>query len=89
MLRKLFCKIFLFFIYIYIYLILYNISYNFAKNYMNIYFRALEALVNFAYTGKVVLDKNNVQSIMIGASYLQLTKVRDACANYLLQRYNI
>ncbi|XP_030764134.1 kelch-like protein 18 [Sitophilus oryzae] len=47
---------------------------------------ALEALVNFAYTGKVVLDKNNVQSIMIGASYLQLNKVRDACANYLLQR---
>lgn len=49
-------------------------------------FRALEALVNFAYSGKVILDKNNVQSIMIGASYLQLNKVRDACANYLLQR---
>ncbi|XP_019870847.1 kelch-like protein 18 [Aethina tumida] len=47
---------------------------------------ALEALVNFAYTGRVILDKNNVQSIMIGASYLQLNKVRDACANYLLQR---
>ncbi|KAJ8959731.1 hypothetical protein NQ314_006155 [Rhamnusium bicolor] len=47
---------------------------------------ALEALVNFAYSGKVILDKNNVQSIMIGASYLQLNKVRDACANYLLQR---
>lgn len=51
-----------------------------------LHFSALEALVNFAYTGKVVLDKNNVQSIMIGASYLQLNKVRDACANYLLQR---
>lgn len=49
-------------------------------------FRALEALINFAYSGKVTLDKNNVQSIMIGASYLQLNKVRDACANYLLQR---
>lgn len=47
---------------------------------------ALEALINFAYSGKVTLDKNNVQSIMIGASYLQLNKVRDACANYLLQR---
>ncbi|XP_050308628.1 kelch-like protein 18 [Anthonomus grandis grandis] len=47
---------------------------------------ALEALVNFAYTGKVVLDMNNVQSIMIGASFFQISKVRDACATYLLQR---
>ncbi|XP_074040860.1 kelch like family member 18 [Leptinotarsa decemlineata] len=47
---------------------------------------ALEALINFAYSGKVTLDKNNVQSIMIGASFLQLSKVRDACANYLLLR---
>ncbi|XP_022916933.1 kelch-like protein 18 [Onthophagus taurus] len=47
---------------------------------------ALEALVNFAYSGRVVLDKSNVQSIMIGASFLQLSKVRDACAKYLLQR---
>ncbi|GJQ72025.1 hypothetical protein Trydic_g3127 [Trypoxylus dichotomus] len=47
---------------------------------------ALEALINFAYSGRVVLDKSNVQSIMIGASFLQLNKVRDACANYLLQR---
>jgi kelch-like protein 18 len=46
---------------------------------------ALEALINFAYSGRVILDKNNVQSIMIGASFLQLNKVRDACANYLLQ----
>ncbi|XP_044758542.1 kelch-like protein 18 [Coccinella septempunctata] len=47
---------------------------------------ALEALINFAYSGKVTLDPSNVQSIMIGASFLQLSKVRDACANYLLQR---
>lgn len=47
---------------------------------------AFEALINFAYSGKIIVDKDNVQSIMIGASYLQLNKVRDACANYLLQR---
>lgn len=47
---------------------------------------ALEALINFAYSGRVILDKNNVQNIMIGASFLQLNKVRDACASYLLQR---
>lgn len=47
---------------------------------------SLETLINFAYSGELVLTKNNVQSLMIGASFLQLTKVRDACANYLLQR---
>ncbi|KAK9888248.1 hypothetical protein WA026_000512 [Henosepilachna vigintioctopunctata] len=47
---------------------------------------ALEALINFAYSGKVILDPHNVQNMMIGASFLQLNKVRDACANYLLQR---
>lgn len=50
------------------------------------FFSALEALINFAYSGRVILDKSNVQSIMIGASFLQLNIVRDACANYLLQR---
>lgn len=34
----------------------------------------------------MILDKTNVQSIMIGAAFLQLNKVRDACANYLFQR---
>lgn len=47
---------------------------------------ALEALINFAYSGKITLDKNNVQIIMMGASFLQLNKVRDACANFLLRR---
>lgn len=50
------------------------------------YFSALEALINFAYSGRVVLDKNNVQNIMIGASFLQLHKVRDACADFLFKR---
>lgn len=63
-----------------------NIFYIFVFFYQLWHYRALEALINFAYSGKVTLDKNNVQSIMIGASYLQLNKVRDACANYLLQR---
>lgn len=47
---------------------------------------SLEALINFAYSGRVHLDKNNVQSIMIGASFLQLNKVKDACATFLLKR---
>ncbi|XP_065339606.1 kelch-like protein 18 [Cloeon dipterum] len=45
---------------------------------------ALEALVNFSYSGRVTIDNNNVQSLMIGASFLQLHKVRDACASFLM-----
>ncbi|XP_049788546.1 kelch-like protein 18 isoform X2 [Schistocerca nitens] len=49
---------------------------------------ALEALVNFAYSGRVVIDSNNVQSLMVGASFLALHKVRDACADFLKRRFH-
>ncbi|KAJ4448640.1 hypothetical protein ANN_00030 [Periplaneta americana] len=49
---------------------------------------ALEALINFAYSGRVILDNNNVQSVMVGASFLQLHKVRDACADFLKRRFH-
>lgn len=44
---------------------------------------ALESLINFAYSGTIRIDTTNCQSIMIGASFLQLIKVRDACAQFL------
>lgn len=43
----------------------------------------MEALINYAYSGRIVLNKTNVQSIMVGASFLQLQSVRDACADFL------
>lgn len=47
---------------------------------------ALESLINFAYSGSIRIDTANCQSIMIGASFLQLNKVRDACAQFLIQK---
>jgi len=47
---------------------------------------AMESLVNFAYTGRVTVSTSNVQNLMVGASFLQLTKVRDACADFLQHR---
>lgn len=47
---------------------------------------AMENLINFAYSGSIRIDTNNCQSIMIGASFLQLIKVRDACAQFLVQK---
>ncbi|XP_026466125.1 kelch-like protein 18 [Ctenocephalides felis] len=50
--------------------------------------KALETLINFAYSGKVTISNRNVQSLMVGASFLQLTKVRDACADFLKMRFH-
>lgn len=55
---------------------------------MFVYFRALESLINFAYSGAVKIDNQNVQMLMVGASFLQLNKVRDACADFLISRFD-
>lgn len=47
---------------------------------------ALEALVKFSYTGRVLINTNNVQSLMFGASFLQLSRVKHACADFLKKR---
>ena len=48
--------------------------------------RALEALVNFAYNGRVQITSSNVQSLLIGASYFQLQVIKDACCEYMKNR---
>ncbi|KAG8196140.1 hypothetical protein JTE90_007875 [Oedothorax gibbosus] len=47
---------------------------------------ALELLINFAYSGKVVISTSNVQSLLVGASFLQLNRVRSACCDFLKKR---
>lgn len=49
---------------------------------------ALGALVNFAYSGRVTINTNNVQSLMVGAAFLQLPRVRNACADFLKKRFH-
>lgn len=49
-------------------------------------FRALESLINFAYSGCVKIENQNVQTLMVGAAFLQLNNVRDACAEFLVSR---
>uniref|UniRef100_A0A8C1NAS8 Kelch-like family member 18 n=1 Tax=Cyprinus carpio TaxID=7962 RepID=A0A8C1NAS8_CYPCA len=47
---------------------------------------ALEALINFAYNGHIAIDQQNVQALLIGASFLQLQNVKDACCTFLQKR---
>ncbi|XP_070175523.1 kelch-like protein 18 [Littorina saxatilis] len=50
---------------------------------------ALEALVNFSYTGSVTIDRYNAQSLLIAASFLHLNSVRDACCTFFKDRLHI
>ena len=47
---------------------------------------AMESLVNFAYSGRITISTSNVQNLMLGANFLQLSRVRDACADFLQTR---
>ncbi|KAG1714379.1 Kelch-like protein 18 [Nymphon striatum] len=47
---------------------------------------ALESLINFAYSGLIKMDIHNVQSLLVGASFLQLQQVRNACCDFLKRR---
>ena len=44
---------------------------------------AMESLIAFAYTGSVEISTSTVQSLMMGASFLRVTSVLDACAKFL------
>ncbi|CAL8105781.1 unnamed protein product [Calicophoron daubneyi] len=47
---------------------------------------ALEAFIGFAYTGSIQITPCNVQSLLIGASFLQLSSIRDICCKYIEER---
>jgi len=47
---------------------------------------ALEALLNFSYTGKLIINSANVRSLMLSAAFLQSNAVLSACAEYLMAR---
>lgn len=50
----------------------------------DIAFSALQQLVEFAYTGEIVIMESNVQSLLPAASLLQVGSVREACCAFLL-----
>ncbi|XP_039250579.2 kelch-like protein 18 [Styela clava] len=47
---------------------------------------ALEAIINYAYSGRITLDITNVQSILVGANFLQLQNVKDYCCEFIKKR---
>lgn len=47
---------------------------------------ALEAMVNFAYSGELDVTTDNVQSLLVCSNFLQLAAVKDACCDFLTER---
>ncbi|KAA0183376.1 hypothetical protein HAZT_HAZT001995 [Hyalella azteca] len=47
---------------------------------------ALCLLVNYAYSGDVVITEDNVQVLLPASNLLQMCSVRDACCKYLLRQ---
>lgn len=56
------------------------------SQYLGIDEETLEQLINFSYSGKVRISSSNVQSLMVGASFLQLNNIVDACSQFLQKR---
>lgn len=48
----------------------------------------METLINFAYSGSCRITDANVQGLLVGAAFLQLPRVRDACADFLAARFS-
>lgn len=46
----------------------------------------MKSLINFAYSGTIKIDDDNVQDVLTAANYLQLNKVRDVCVQFLISR---
>ncbi|XP_071959095.1 kelch-like protein 12 isoform X2 [Antedon mediterranea] len=44
---------------------------------------ALDALIEFAYTGNILINENNAQDILVGSSMLQITTVTQTCSQFI------
>lgn len=47
---------------------------------------ALELLVEFAYTGQVLITEDNVQVLLPASGLLQMEGVREACCRFLMKQ---
>ncbi|XP_015768342.1 PREDICTED: kelch-like protein 26 [Acropora digitifera] len=47
--------------------------------------RAVSHLIEFAYTGKINIDNDNVQSLLEAANYLRIEFVKKSCGDFLAQ----
>lgn len=49
----------------------------------------LEILIDYMYTGEIEINVDNVQSVLILSSLLQLTNVKESCCEFLLAQMHV
>lgn len=50
---------------------------------------AFECLLDFAYTGRIGVDKDNVKKLVAAAIYLQQNRVREVCLEFLCGHFSL
>ncbi|KAK3741151.1 hypothetical protein QZH41_011832 [Actinostola sp. cb2023] len=50
---------------------------------------SMKSILNFIYTGEIVLDWNNVELILQGSNLMLVQSVKDACCRFLESRLNV
>lgn len=50
---------------------------------------SMKSILNFIYTGEIVLDWNNVELILQGANLMLVQSVKDVCCRFLESRLNV
>lgn len=50
--------------------------------------QAMELLIDFAYTSKIVIEESNVQVLLPAACLLQMTEIQEVCCEFLKQHLN-
>jgi kelch-like protein 17 (actinfilin) len=47
---------------------------------------SLKQLIDYAYTGEIIITEENVQVLLPASSLLQIQSVREACCKFLLRQ---
>lgn len=47
---------------------------------------AIDLLIEYAYTGQIIITPDNVQVLLPASSILQIQEVREACCRFLLRQ---
>lgn len=50
---------------------------------------ALEQFINYSYNGKITINNENVQSLLIGANFFHLKTIKNACCEFVKKRLTV
>ena len=67
----------------------FNLLFNMFNHYSLLAFRTVESIVQYGYSGKLLINNDNVVQLLHDSTFLLLTDVQNACCDFLTNRYVI